>query len=136
MLTEYSKPTMAKKASEVAAVTPKNTPLSSPEENTTTSVKSARPWVTAKRPTKMTSSRPDSSTSVSTTLALTLSPTPRKFTAATSSMKPRAIAVMPVPPTGRSNPKPSLTNPANALAAVEAEEMPEHITVNATRNVK
>ncbi len=99
-------------------------------------MKSARPWVTAQSPTKITSSRPDSSTSVSTTLALTLSPTPRKLTAATSSMKPRAIAVMPTPPTGRSNPKPSLTKPANALAAVEAEVMPEHITVNATRNVK
>ena len=53
-------------------------------ERRTTSVKSALPRVMAYSPTKITSSRPDSSTRVSTTLALTLSPTPRKFTAATS----------------------------------------------------
>ena len=35
-----------------------------------------------------------------------------------------------------SRPKPSARLAAKALDAVEAEVMPEHITVNATRNVK
>ena len=136
MLTESSKPTMAKNASEVAAVTAKKTPRSSELSKTTTREKSALPWVTAHRPTKMISSRPDSSTMVSTTLALTLSPTPRKFTAATRAMKPSAMSISPKPPGSRSRPKPSLRNPANALLAVDALVMPEHMTVKATRNVK
>ena len=91
MLTESSKPTIAKNASDVAAVTAKKTPRSSELSKTTTREKSALPWVTAHRPTKMISSRPDSSTMVSTTLALTLSPTPRKLTAATRTMNPSAM---------------------------------------------
>ena len=71
---------------------------------------------------------------MSTTLALTLSPTPRKFTAATSSMKASAM------PSTRvlfspSSPKPSARLAAKALEAVDAEVMPEHMTVNATRKV-
>ena len=40
-----------------------------------TSEKSARPWLIAQKPMRMIIRRPDSSTQVSTTLALTLSPT-------------------------------------------------------------
>ena len=135
MLTESSKPTIAKNASDVAAVTAKKTPRSSELSKTTTREKSALPCVTAYRPMKMMSSRPESSTRVSTTLALTLSPTPRKLTIATRAMKPRASSIRPVPPTSRPRSKPSLRKPAKALLAVDAEVMPEHITVKATRNV-
>ena len=71
---------------------------------------------------------------MSTTLALTLSPTPRKFTAATSSMKPSAMPSTRVL-LSASSPKPSAKLAANAFDAVDAEVMPEHITVKATRNV-
>ena len=64
--------------------------LSSGVSNMTTREKSALPSVTAKTPTKITISRPLSSTQVSTTLALTLSATPRKLINATSAMKTRA----------------------------------------------
>ena len=43
--------------------------------------------------------------------------------------------MMPVPPTSKPRSKPSLRKPAKALDAVEAEVMPEHMTVNATRKV-
>ncbi len=135
MFTESSNPTIAKNASDVAAVMAKNVLLSLGLSKTVTREKSALPWVTAHRPMKMMSSRPDSSTRVSTTLALTLSPTPRKLTAATSAMKARAMIRMPAPPTSKPRSKPSLRKPANALDAVEADVMPEHMTVNATRNV-
>ena len=72
---------------------------------------------------------------VSTTLALTLSPTPRKLTAATSAMKPSATSMSPVPPTSKPRSNPSLRKPAKALLAVDALVMPEHITVKATRKV-
>ena len=62
MLTESSKPTMAKKASEVPAVTAMKMDLSSGVSKMTTREKSALPWVTAKIPTKITISRPLSST--------------------------------------------------------------------------
>ncbi len=135
MFTESSKPTMAKKASVVAALTARNTLLSSGLSKMTVREKSARPCVVAHSPTKMMSSRPDSSTSVSTTFALTLSPTPRKFTTATSVMNPSAIQSRPGPPDSSPRPKPSLRKPANALDAVDAEVMPEHITMNAMMNV-
>ncbi len=135
MFTESSKPTIAKNASVVAAVTARKTLLSSDDSKTTTREKSARPCVTAHRPTKITSSRPDSSTSVSTTLALTLSPTPRRFTSATRAMNPSAIAIRPGPPGSSPSENPSERNPANAFAAVEAEVMPDDITMNATTNV-
>ena len=135
MLTESSKPTMAKNASDVAAVTAKKTLRSSELSKTTTREKSALPWVTAHRPMKMMSRRPDSSTMVSTTLALTLSPTPRKFTAATRAMNPSATSISANPPTSNPRSNPSLRKPANALLAVDALVMPEHITVKATRKV-
>lgn len=134
MLTESSNPTMAKKASEVAVVTAMKTPLSSGVSKTVTREKSALPCDMAKTATKMTSSRPDSSMQVSTTFALTLSPTPRTLTAATSSMKPIAITV--VRAAEASMPKPFCRFSAKARAAVEAEVMPEVITVKATTKVR
>ena len=79
-------------------------------------------------------SSPVSSTQVSTTLAFTLSPTPRKLIAATSAMKPRpmhgdADAAV------RSRPNACDMLAAKAREAVEAEVMPEHITANATMKV-
>ena len=47
MLTESSKPTMAKNASAVAVATAMNVPLPSADSNTTTRSKSALPWVIA-----------------------------------------------------------------------------------------
>ena len=78
--------------------------------------------------------RPVSSTQVSTTLAFTLSPTPRKLTAATTAMKARPISVMPMPP-ARPRPKAFDKLAAKAREAVEAEVMPEHITAKATMKV-
>ena len=67
----------------------------------------------------ITSSSPDSSMSVNTTLALTLSPTPRKLTIATSVMNPSAMSTMPQVP--GSKPKPLARLEANAREAVDAE---------------
>jgi hypothetical protein len=133
MLTESSKPTIAKKASPVAAMTPLST-VRSPVSNSVTREKSPSPRPSAQTPTPMTMSRPDSSTQVSTTLVLTLSPTPRWLTSATSDMKPNPIRVIPMP---SSMPSPTtLAKLAlNARAAVDAEVMPELITAKATRNV-
>ena len=80
MFTESSNPTIAKNASEVAVVTARNMLLSSGVSKAITREKSASPPKIANSPTMITSSSPDSSTRVSTTLALTLSPTPRKLT--------------------------------------------------------
>ena len=80
----------------------------------------------------MINSSPDSSTQVSTTLALTLSPTPRKLTIATRVMNASAIsdqAVAEIEVEGFAQIR------ANAREAVHAEVMPEDITVNATMNV-
>ena len=77
--------------------------------------------------------RPVSSTQVSTTFTFTLSPTPRKFTMATSVMKRRPTIVMPKPSSPR--PKPFEKLAAKAREAVKAEVMPEHITAKATRKV-
>ncbi len=79
-------------------------------------------------------SSPVSSMSVSTTLALTLSPTPRRLMAITRAMNPRAISMIVVLPT--SQPNPSARLEAKARDAVDAEVMPELITANATMNVK
>ena len=81
----------------------------------------------------MTISSPVSSTQVSTTLAFTLSPTPRKLTAATMAMKARPVTVMPKPV--RPSPIAFDMLAANAREAVDAEVMPEHITANATMKV-
>ncbi len=82
----------------------------------------------------MTSANPDSSTSVSTTFALTLSPTPRKFTSMTRAMKARATSRI-MTGAGSSMPSPLARFAAKARAAVEAEVMPEHMTVKQTMNV-
>ena len=71
---------MAKKASEVAAVSARKADFSSVERKIITSEKSARPWLIAQKPIRMIIRRPESSTQVSTTFAFTLSPTPRKLT--------------------------------------------------------
>ena len=79
MFTESSNPTIAKKASEVAAVTARKVFLSSTVSNATMREKSTSPPppVNAHKPTRITTSRPVISTMVRTTLSLTLSPTPR-----------------------------------------------------------
>ena len=87
----------------------------------------------AQKPTKITSIRPVISTMVSTTLSLTLSPTPRRLTAATSTMNSSATATIPAVP--QSNPNPLKKFDAKNRDAVDADVMPEHITMNATRNV-
>ena len=89
MLTESSKPTMAKKASVVPAITPQTTLPSALVLNVMVRDRSPVPAPIAHRPMTMMIKRPDSSTQVSTTLIFTLSPTPRKFTAAITAMKTR-----------------------------------------------
>ena len=84
MLTESSKPTMAKKARVVAAITGQNALPSPAVLNSGTRDTSPWPAPIAHRPMKMMISRPVSSTQVSRTFAFTLSPTPRKLIAATS----------------------------------------------------
>ncbi len=87
----------------------------------------------AHRPMTMMISRPDSSTQVSTTLIFTLSPTPRKFTAAITAMNTRPTSVTPRPP--RPRPIESEKLAAKAREAVDAEVMPEHMTAKAMRKV-
>jgi hypothetical protein len=72
--------------------------------------------------------------SVSTTLVLTLSATPRRLIPITTAMNAMAMNMMAVFET--SQPKPAARFDANARDAVEAEVMPELITANATMNVK
>ena len=142
MFTESSKPTMAKNASDVPAVTATKIDLSSGVSKSTTREKSAFPWVTAKMPTKITISRPLSSTQVSTMLALTLSATPRRLTAATRAMKISArTRISPglgstAAPSPRTTPAKAARLAAKARDAVEADVMPEHITVKQIRKVK
>ena len=133
MLTESSKPTMEKKASAVAPVTARNTLLSPSVSKIITREKSASPELKAKNPTRMTSSRPLSSMRVRTTLNHTLSPTPRRLTAAMRVRKPSAIHITPVPET--SQPKPATRFSAKTFEAVDAEVMPELRTAKATRKV-
>ena len=90
--------------------------------------------VIAIRPMKIMIKRPVSSTTVSTTLAFTLSPTPRKLTAATTAMKARATSEMPIPLSRLSWNAPERLA-AKAREAVDAEVIPEHMTVNATMKV-
>src|SRR4051794_37166587 len=135
MFTESSNPTMAKNASDVAVVIARNTPLSVAVSNATTREKStsALPPVKAHRPTRITMASPVTSTRVSTTLSLTLSLTPRRFTTATITMKSSATATIPAVPKLKSNASKKLD--AKNRDAVDADVMPEHITMNATRNV-
>ncbi len=75
MFTESSNPTIAKNASDVAAVTATKAFFSVAVSNATTREKSTSPpRVNAHNPTRITSSRPVISMMVSTTLSLTLSP--------------------------------------------------------------
>lgn len=137
MFTESSKPTIAKNASDVAAVIATNVLRSSPLSKTTTREKSwSPPWVKAHSPTKITSSRPLISMIVKPTLSLTLSLTPpRRLIAASTAMNVSAMAATPsLPPQSRS--KPLIMLDANACEAVDADVIPEHITTNATRKVK
>src|SRR5215212_7314594 len=145
MFTESSKPTMAKKASVVPAVTATKIDRSSGVSKITTRDRSALPWVMAKKPTKMTISNPLTSTSVSTMLTFTLSATPRKLTTAIRAMKQTAMMV--VRPSPASSGVPPIQSwrttviiaskfAAKAREAVEADVMPEHITAKAIRKVK
>ena len=134
MLTESSKPTIAKKASVVAAITGQMNRPSPPALNWKARETSPWPAPIAQSPMKMMIRRPVSSTQVRTTLAFTLSPTPRKLTIATSAMKASPTRVMPMPP-ARLSPKACEMLAAKARDAVEAEVMPEHITAKATMKV-
>lgn len=134
MFTESSNPTIAKNASEVAVVTARKAFLFSAVSNAMTREKSTSPpRVNAQSPTNITSIRPVTSTMVSTTLSFTLSPTPRRFTAATMTMKSTATKTIPAVP--QSSPNPLKKFEAKKRDAVEADVMPEHITMKATRNV-
>ena len=124
---------MAKKASVVAVITGQNMPPTSADLNSSTRDTSPWPAPIAHNPMKMTMSRPVSSTRVSTTLAFTLSPTPRKLIAATAAIKMSPDSVMPTLVKLRANALERLA--AKAREAVDAEVMPEHITAKATMNV-
>ena len=72
---------------------------------------------------------------MSSTLSLTLSPTPRKLTSAISVMNPSATAVSAAPsPSDRSKASAKLL--ANALDALDADVRPEHMTAKVTMNVR
>ena len=124
---------MAKKASVVAAITGQNRPPSGLERNCMTRETSPSPSPIAQRPMTIMINSPVSSTQVRTTLAFTLSPTPRKLTAATMAMNARPVTVMPKPV--RPSPIAFDMFAAKAREAVEAEVIPEHITANATMKV-
>ena len=134
MLTESSKPTIAKNASEVAVLTASSTFLSSGVSNAMTRDQSALPPAIAHIPIRMTSTRPDSSTSVSTTLSQTLSLTPRRLTNRMSTMNASAMTIVMSISSGR--PKATVRLTANARAAVDADVMPEAITMKHTMNVR
>ncbi len=134
VFTESSKPTRAKNASAVAAVMAVKGVWPSARSSWVARERSPRPPRSAQAPTPSTMSRPDSSTSVRTTLALTLSPTPRRLIAATRSMKSSATAVT-TRAGGASTPNRFIALEENARDAVEAEVTPERITVKATMKV-
>ena len=89
MLTESSKPTIAKNAIAVATVTARNTPCR-PDLNTTILPMSASPWAITTNPITITMTSALISISVSTTLNFTLSPTPRRLITASNNMNARA----------------------------------------------
>src|ERR1043165_3405013 len=134
MFTESSKPTIAKNASEVAELTATSQVWSAVLISVSL-LASPSPLATAYTPTAMMISRPDSSTMVSTTLALTDSPTPRKLTSAISSTNRTAINVVRRSDAVRPNVLTRYVSP-NATAADDADVMPEHITANATMKVR
>src|SRR5215213_7683095 len=83
---------------------------------------------------RITITRPDSSTRVSTTFALTLSLTPRRLTAITRAMNASATSMISALLASHSMPVARLE--AKAREAVDADVMPEHMTANATMKVK
>jgi len=135
MLTESSKPTIAKKASAVPAVMAPKMPVPPDTSNSITQPKSPVPEPSAHMPIRMMISSPDNSTQISTTLALTLSPTPRKLTSAIKAMKPKPISVIALLSTPKPRSKTALRLEAKASDALLAEVRPEDITANATTNV-
>jgi hypothetical protein len=95
MFTESSNPTIAKKASVVAPMTDQNMLRSPAGSKLKARHTSPCPRPIAHAPTTMMMRRPVSSIEVNTTFTLTLSPTPRKFTMATSTMKTMPTRVIP-----------------------------------------
>jgi hypothetical protein len=135
MLTESSKPTMAKKASVVAPTTDQMTPCPGVALNSRTRPRSPCPAPIAQNPITMMIRSPLSSTMVNTTLAFTLSLTPRKLTSAMTAMKTSPASVRPAP---SRSPRPNASDrlAAKAREAVEADVMPELITAKATMKVR
>ena len=136
MFTESSKPTMAKKARAVAAVTALKAVLPSATFTSVRREKSPSPWKMAHIPTTITISRPDSSMQVSTTLTFTDSETPRSTTSITISRKAADSILSSMPCSSRCQPIIAAKLPAKALEADAEEVRPEHITVKATMKVK
>ena len=135
MLTESSNPTIAKKASVVAAITGQKKLVPLTDEKSKARETSPFPAPIASNPTMITIRSPDNSTQVSTTFSFTLSPTPRKLTAATRPINASATIVTVIPPlTSRSSTLAKLA--AKAREAVADEVMPEHITAKATMKVR
>ena len=134
MFTESSKPTMAKKARPAAAVTAPNRPWPCGACNCVTCEKSPPPPPSAHRPIKMINRSPDSSTQVSTTLALTLPDAAEVHNRDQGDERERdqrdLDAVAEIEVEGLAQVR------RERLDAVDAEVMPEHITVNATMNVR
>ena len=124
---------MAKKASVVAPITAQKALLSGDTLNSTIRDTSPCPAPIAHKPMQMMMSSPVSSMQVRTTLAFTLSPTPRKLTIATTAMKATPMSV--TPSVAKSKPNAAERFAAKAREAVEAEVMPEHITAKATIKV-
>ena len=79
----------------VAAITGQNRPPSGLERNCMTRETSPSPSPIAQSPMTIMINSPVSSTQVRTTLAFTLSPTPRKLIAATAAMNTSPTIVMP-----------------------------------------
>ena len=77
MLTESSKPMIAKNASAAPLTTSENG--SAPALNSSARAGSPMPWLKAQAPMRMTIKSPASSTQVMTTLSFTDSATPRKL---------------------------------------------------------
>ena len=139
MLTESSKPTIAKNATVVAMVIARNADFSPGVSKTTTRPTSPSPLTTAHAPMAMITVSATTTTEVSTTLSFTLSPTPRRLTAARTIMKPSATARVAPVPVG--TPPRRLSRPSSRLEAtspedVEALVMPEQTTAKATRKVR
>ena len=135
MFTESSKPTIAKNASAVAAVTAPKAESPSGVLNSVSRAVSPSPWASAQTPIEITISRPLSSIRVSTTLALTLSPTPRRLTMAINAMNDSEVIISTEPRSG-SIFIAEKKFAANAFDALEAEVRPEHITAKVSRKVR